>query len=691
MSDHFSEDQLNRLKNELVMAEKLNEEKILPQMLQAIQRYTGKHIPFIAQDWDIVLNEIYPIIQNELPSIFFRNPRVFLKPREKTFLAKRRNPITQQMEEIFLDSSKSARTQEAILNYKLQEIRYKEEVRKVLTDALLFKHGILWHGYKGNFGMTEEQSLYIQDEDVFVKRLSPNRFLFDPCVSLGEIEDARWIARSFDMPLDDLLEDSELDVDKKLVKGEVGYGNVINEKPQNSGGKDTIVIGGYTKTLVDYTDGDFRKSMYSRFVRIYEFLIRPSRKELREGKKGKMLLYTKEQSRPLREGSWPYKAEGWPGKILSFNHVPESIFGLSDLEIWSSIADQKNMVVNLQLRDAQANSKVWVFFDKSGMDEETVQKIQSGQQTVVGVDGPPGAKISVSSPGGAASAPLYMLDGRIQNNLDEKSGVMDLKKGVLRSGEESATSVRIREAGTSSRPAYRQDLMADFLRDSCHYLNQLIKQFYPVDKAVRIVGSLDIEWSDNPSREEVQADVDVEIDVVSMAPENPEKEIQELYAILNLMVQAIQNPELKIKLQQEGKTFNFAPIIENILMRLRIRNPEVFRNIRPEESQGFVSVSEIRAAKENVNLALQGQPPSSAPAIGQDHSARLEMYGEIANILEAAGLGDSQTIQLLKQLIITHQALLEEEQQTQSPRIGSSKDFPKSFMKPVGAMSGALS
>jgi len=159
--DKLSTRELSEIKNQLLMAKKLNEDSLESQMIEAIERYTGVHIPAIGQNWDVILNEIYPIIQYNLPSIFFRNPRVFLKPRNKTYIAKKRNPITGVMEEIEMDSSKSAKTQEAILNYVLSEIKYKKEVRKVLMDALLFKFGVLWHGYKGNFGMTDEMSMTI--------------------------------------------------------------------------------------------------------------------------------------------------------------------------------------------------------------------------------------------------------------------------------------------------------------------------------------------------------------------------------------------------------------------------------------------------------------------------------------------------------------------------------------------------
>ena len=83
------------VKNEIIMSEKLIEDLVIPQMNAAITRYLGFFFPdgnISAWNYDIYLNEIYPIIQFELPNIFFRNPRAFLKPRHKTYIAKRRTP-----------------------------------------------------------------------------------------------------------------------------------------------------------------------------------------------------------------------------------------------------------------------------------------------------------------------------------------------------------------------------------------------------------------------------------------------------------------------------------------------------------------------------------------------------------------------------------------------------------------------
>ena len=682
MADSYglTEKKVKALKNEIAMAKALNKEELQPVLQENIQRYIGNYIPAFGADWDIVLNELYPIVQAWLPSIFFRNPRAFLKPRNKTFIAKKRDPISGKMIDVELDSALSAKTQEAILNYTLGEIKFKKEVRKVLLDALLFPHGILWHGYKGDFGMTEENSILIKNDKVFVKRVNPLRFIKDPAVNMANLDECRWVGRLIDIPLEDLVEDDKLDVDKKLVKGFKGYGESIGtasaKERQNAGGRDVMNINAARRSMLEFADKVFQDSKESRFVQVQEIYLRPSKKEAREGKKGWIILVTDEQEKPLRVNEWTIKAEGFPAIPLSFNELPDSPFGLSDPETFKDIGDQKNTVVNLQLRNAQENSKVWVALAKGSTNEEEIDHVMKGEQSIIAFEGDSVKdRLQVSSPGGSASSELYLLDQRIDRQLQDKSGITDLKKGFLQSGEESATSVQLRAAGGSARPAYRQDIMADFLKDSLHYINQINKQFMPIKEAVRIVGSLDLEWSANPSKEEIQADTDVEIDVISMLPENPEKEMQELQTILMLMTQALTTPQVGMKIAQEGKTFNISPVIEQMLMRLKLRDPEIFRKIRPEESQGFVSVAEVRAAKDNVTAALSGNPQiPSPPAPGQDHRARLEVYSTIMQLI--GSLGDTISKKILDAVMQAQQMLLQQEMEKEATP-GTAPKLPK--------------
>ncbi len=46
------------------------------------------------------------------------------------------------------------------------------------------------------------------NDDVFVRRIPPLRFIWDPSVSISNIDEAKWMGRIIDIPLQDLVEDS---------------------------------------------------------------------------------------------------------------------------------------------------------------------------------------------------------------------------------------------------------------------------------------------------------------------------------------------------------------------------------------------------------------------------------------------------------------------------------------------------
>lgn len=669
MSVKLSKERLKELKNQILMAEAINREELAPVMEESLGRYMGKFSPKYGYSWDIMLNEVYPIVQTNLPAIFFRNPHAYLKPRQKTYICKVLDPATGTKVQKTMDSQKSANTQEAVLNYTLEKIKYKKETRKVLLDALLFPHGVLWHGYKGDFGMTEEQSLYVKNDMVFVQRLCPTRFIKDPNVNFSNLDEAKWVGRIIDIPYRDFIEDEKLDISKELIKGFRGYGDKVGTKSNNmqTGGQDALMVSSLKKNLLDFADDGFKKSSSSKFVRCYEIFLRPTKKEARDGNKGYIALLTFDQPEPLRVNEWGIKAEGFPAKILQFNEIPDALLGLCDVDTYKTIADQKNIITNLQIRNAQENSKLYVALAKDGLDgEESIERVQKGDQTILLFQGDTIAnKMSIQSGGGAASSELYLIDQRIQKNLDDKSGVNDIRRGVLQSGEESAASVKMRSAATSARPAYRQDLMKDFIEDSYGYILDMLKQYMPVDEAVRIIGSLDLQWSDKPTREEIQADVDVEIDAISMLPENPEDEVGKLQNVLQLMIEGLTQPAVAQKIAQEGMTINLSPIIEQMLMRLKIKNPDIFRHIKPEESMGYASVQQLKFAQANVEAVMHGQPPQP-PQPTDDHATQLAIYEPVLKLLQEAGQAETAAFQMLSQLVQMQGAMLQQQQEEQT-------------------------
>jgi hypothetical protein len=165
-----------------------------------------------------------------------------------------------------------------------------------------------------------------------------------------------------------------------------------------------------------------------------------------------------------------------------------------------------------------------------------------------------------------------------------------------------------------------------------------------------------------------------------MLPENPEKELRDLNTALMLMIEGIRDPAISTKLKQEGKTMNLSPLIEQMMLRLRIKDPDVFRNIKPEESMGFVSVQQLKEAEANVQAAITNQQVPYPPKMEDDHRAKIETYTSISKLLEQMG----QMSEMLNQLIQIHTALLQEIQSKEASP-GSKVNLPKPTVKTIGS------
>ena len=619
------------LREEIAKASKINKEKLQPKFKEFLDRYLGKYIPNFTGSMEIILNEIYPIVDWMLPSIFFKNPKAFLKARNKTFIANKFDPNIGEKVAMQLDSNKSAKTQEGILNYALHDIKYKKEAKMVTRDGLIYNYGVLWHGYKGDFGISDEGSIYIKKDNIFARRLDPQKFIFDPYVNICRMEEARWQGRILDLRRSEVEDNPQYKISKKKSR------NKDAERIQSE---------------IDVQSSRKDKKDCDKFIRLYEIYLKPTFKEASKGKKGKILVFSNEQVEPLRESEWEIEAEGFPGKVLYFNEVNDDRYPLADIDVYSPIADQKNIITNIQLENAQENTKQLVGYNKELIDEEELGRAIEGDNNYIGFDGDRDIRTQITAinTGGAVSQELYMVDAKIQQNLDEKSGVSDLRKGVLKSGEESATSVRVRTAGSSTRISNRQDIMADFLKESFEYLLGLIKQFMPYKEAVRIMGTTDIEWTEDFEKEDIQAPVDVDVDVTSMLPEDPATEMQQFSASMALLTNMLTNPILSGKLVQEGKKINLSPLIEQILYRSKITVPGVFENIELKDQMGYASIEQIGEAQQNVMAALSGaEEVPYPPKEGDDLKAKLQFYGFIAQMFQQSGQISPVLVDLIRQ------------------------------------------
>lgn len=662
---------LRALWNEITVCEKKIENEVVPVMTDTLMAYTGQRINPLEADLEVVLNDAFPIVQQKLPFLFFRKPKAFIKPRRRHVFVTKRNEQTGIKEPTRVDGVKLARTTEAALNWDLHESGFEEEMDKISLDLALFPHTFLWQTYNADWGIRQDESMFVKNDRIFQKRIRPDLFLWDTSGTCEE--DWQWIGRKVLVRLEDVLDDPRYRKQAKdKITGVPGFGEKV---PTNSlQGHDTVFTHRH-QSYADFLDPDFKESIQGRRVWLYEVWKKASLKDRLAGKRGKVFVLAREaKEEPLFESDdWPVKQEGFPGELFKINPLNDSVPGLADPMTYMSLIDEKQIETNIILELLKKSSNFSLVLSSSKFtDPEAVQKFEQGETKILMSDGAlqPGDVTSVT-PGSVPSAAFEVLD-RTELQLQKQSAITASRQGLKQPGEMTATQAEILEKGFQARPTVQQKLIGRSLSKLARKRIQLMKQFKKKKDMVPILGTFDIEWSDEFSNSDIIDEVDVEVDIQSMLPENPAVEQANLLKMLELSIRALESPQVVAKLESEQRIFELTPFIEQLLLRMNLRDERMFRPIRPEEGEGSTPNAVLMDAQ---RLAIQAivtgqiRPPQE----GEMHDVYIAVMEPILALLRQLG----QDAPALAQHIEQRKAMRIQEEQNSGSRKTGQTNPPK--------------
>ena len=113
--------------------------------------------------------------------------------------------------------------------------------------------------------------------------------------------------------------------------------------------------------------------------------------------------------------------------------------------------------------------------------------------------------------------------------------------------------------------------------------------------------------------------------------------------------------------------FNISSFIEQLLLRLNLRDENMFRPIRPEEGEGYTANAILFEAQRRAAAAvLQGQ--ITPPSAGEQHNVFIAIYESVLALLQALGINSEGLTQLI---VLTQQAQLQEEENTGTNKLGT--------------------
>ncbi|MEM3145974.1 MAG: hypothetical protein QW838_02815 [Candidatus Nitrosotenuis sp.] len=482
--------------------------------------YLGDHWGVFSRKYDqwisselprdhITVNLIGSTVLNFIPFLVRKNLRFVVKPKRPEF-------------------NVAALIHSALLNYEWNERSVREQLKKIILDTIVIGHGVAKVGYV--FEIDEavhpekqgkiEYRDFIKNEGTFVQRVSPYRFLFDLNASEFDLQSARWCAEIIIKPASDVLANSRYS--QKAVQA-IRNG-VYEPTTLRAFLHESDVDPGLSPFLQDVEQDEADATFLVCF-------------EIWDKKFRKYWFFADGVPLPLREENWPYDyIESFPYFMLPFLPVIDEPYPLG-LPAW--VEDQQFELNRVRTRMFQHgrrfNRKYQVLRD--AVDPGELTKLEQGEDgTIIQVD-QLGAIQAIED--AHLSSDQYNLEGIIKQDFRELTGSDELLRGGQLPSRTTATEVDIRSRLAGLKLEDRVDAVDYFVQSIARQLLQHIKANFTTERVVRIAGLTGSFWA-RVSREDIEGEFDVELEVSSAERTDPVVERQQALQVLQIVLSSLQ-------------------------------------------------------------------------------------------------------------------------------------------------------
>ena len=606
---------IRKYKAWLKMAIAKRDKKFVPVAKRTKSYYKNTYHPDWADEDDdaVTIQMVFSNIEVTKPSVFYRNPRIFVKPTQNVFMMKNGEQ---------LDGPRAARLIEDAVNYVAYVNKLKRIVKKIRDDALILTYGVIFSGYEGETGINEYGEQYIKKESIYSIRISPFKFLVDPeATDCLEFSDARWVARESEIRFSDFKNDDWYENKEDAKPDSTGYGEKIKSAK------------GDVKYLIDYAGKDYKDSDDAKRITLYEMWIRPTaaqKRKLKEGRPGgKVVVLSMSSDKEHKVLKWPYKMEPYPFRGLAFFRDNDEFYPISDIAQYEQQLEELNKIRTAQLKHVKTFGDKKVLINKNIFDsEEEITKLnESGSGPFIGVDTEDIRKDVYVLQFGSAPSEMFLVDRKVQEDADRISGISDIRRGIPPVGIETATEVKEVSGLGGLRLMEKKDDMADFYQDVARMYVQFIKQFWTTETMVRRLGTLTPEWTDNFSAEDIAIEDDVEVDIGEMVPVNEVIRKKQAMDFLELVARGVADQGIREKLAEEGYEIHLSSLFKETVASFGVKNEGIIQKLDPDK---YVKVL-LGLMKKNPELeAMLGAGMSRRKkSVGRTNRAGIPSYASV--------------------------------------------------------------
>lgn len=425
-------------------------EPVKKQINQNLDYYRGKQ-------WDsnnnlyqehTVDNMVFSNVQALIPAINFSNPRVFARATKKPY---------QDGKGQFVDTTSTALVVEMLANYYYKELKIKETMDKILTDALLMPWGLAFIGFETitekvkPSGELREVNELIKSQSPYIVRIDPRDFRVDSKAKDSHLHDAEWIALRWVRKLDDVKDDPKFKGNTKDLKSNFTQDL---QHPNEKG------------ILVGPSERDMKGELKAETAMVEGWRIF-------DKKNHKEINVAKGHDVALSEEKWGLDYDdGFPVEVLYFNENPNELFPISDVEIYLPAQNELNRTRSLQLSHVKRVSERKYKTAKDSVDSEELSKLTNGGDgTIIMTNGDPQADL-IPIQDATISQDLYISIRDMKDTIRELSSV----EASTPQKFDTATEPALLAQGVRIKRDYRTNIFEAFLVRNISKLLKIVQQ-----------------------------------------------------------------------------------------------------------------------------------------------------------------------------------------------------------------------
>jgi len=426
--------------------------------------YSGKQWAHMPEDNrttynnEIVDNIVFTAVSTIKPAISQNRPKIFAKPRKSQFFIQGQQ----------IDSSLLVQRVEILAQFLFDELDVKEETDKAIIDALIGACGYVMVGY--DIEVLQEEVTpgtfldRIEDESIYVKRISPMDVLRDPSSKDHNIDHDDWIAIKWQKTLEEVKKDPTYKNTKDVQI------NVDIRDKQNYMAKVDTRMGGNPKDMVH--DSDI-------FGRVEGW-------DIWDKKNKRLIVYVDGHHKFLRDTPWPLDyGHSYPLESIWFNFNPDETYAVADTATYQSKQDFLNRFESKIVDHVSRIADRKYAYDGKRVNPNEMDKFAHGPSgTYIKTKGDPNTAITVVKDS-TVSQDLYATVNSIKQDIYRQVGIAQFESGGAEKLQ-TAQEGQLIGQGISARRTERATMVERFLSKVIKKMLKVAQQTLPADTEIPI-------------------------------------------------------------------------------------------------------------------------------------------------------------------------------------------------------------